>query len=35
MKTYAQEKGYPSSFIVAFKNGKKEKLSKILKKEDQ
>lgn len=35
MKKYAQEKGYASAFIVAFRNGKKEKLSTILKSEDQ
>lgn len=35
LKTYAQEKGYPSAFIVAFQNGKKIKLSEILKSEDQ
>jgi len=35
MKTYASEKGYPSCFIVAFKNGKKVKLSEVLKEEDQ
>jgi len=31
MKTYAQEKGYPSSYIVAFKDGVKVKLSEVLK----
>lgn len=30
MKTYAQEKGYPSCYIVAFKDGKKQKLSAII-----
>ena len=30
MKTYAQEKGYDSCYIVAFKDGKKQKLSSII-----
>ncbi|MEZ4875184.1 MAG: N-acetylmuramoyl-L-alanine amidase [Flavobacteriaceae bacterium] len=34
MKTYAQEKGYPSSYIVAFKDGVKVKLSEVLKSEE-
>lgn len=32
MKTFATEKGYASSYIVAFKDGKKYKLSEILNK---
>lgn len=35
MKKYAREKGYPSSYIVAFKDGKKLKLSEVLKSEDK
>ncbi len=35
MKTYARESGYPSSYIVAFRDGKKVKLSEILREEDQ
>jgi N-acetylmuramoyl-L-alanine amidase len=35
MKNYALEKGYTSCFIVAFKQGKKVKLSEILKSEDK
>ena len=35
MKTFAREKGYSSCFIVAFKDGKKVKLSEILKSEDK
>lgn len=31
MKTFAQEKGYSSCYIVAFKDGKKLKLSEVLK----
>ncbi|RMA64237.1 N-acetylmuramoyl-L-alanine amidase family protein [Ulvibacter antarcticus] len=31
MKTFAQEKGYTSCYIVAFKNGQKLKLSDVLK----
>lgn len=31
MKTFAREKGYPTSYIVAFKDGKKMKLAEILK----
>ncbi len=34
MKTFAREKGYPSSYVVAFKNGEKVKLSEILKEGD-
>lgn len=30
MKTFAQEKGYASCYIVAFENGKKKKLSEVL-----
>ena len=30
MKTFAQEKGYSSSYIVAFKNGEKLKLSDVI-----
>lgn len=30
MRTFAQEKGYPSCYIVAFKDGKKQKLSSII-----
>jgi len=35
MKTYAREKGYSSCYIVAFKEGKKAKLSDVLKSEDK
>jgi N-acetylmuramoyl-L-alanine amidase len=35
MKTYAQEKGYSSCYIVAFKKDKKLKLSEVLKSEDK
>jgi len=35
MKTYAREKGYPSSYIVAYKNGQRVKLSDILEGKDQ
>ena len=35
LKTYAQEKGFSSAFVVAFKDGKKMKLSEILNSEDQ
>ncbi len=35
MKTFAQEKGYPTCYIVAFKSGKKLKLSEVLKSEDK
>jgi len=31
LKTFAQEKGYPSCFIVAFKDGKKVKLTDVIK----
>ncbi len=31
LKKYAREKGYTSAFIVAFKNGKKQNLSEVLK----
>ncbi len=31
MRTFAQEKGYSSCYIVAFKDGKKQKLSSIIK----
>ncbi len=31
MKTFAQQKGYPSSYIVAFKKGKKVNVSEVLK----
>lgn len=31
MKTFAKEKGYASCYIVAFKDGKKHKLSEVLK----
>jgi len=34
MKTYAREKGYTSSYIVAFKKNKKVKLSEVLKSQD-
>ncbi len=32
LKKYAKEKGYPSAFVVAFKDGKKLNLSEVLKK---
>ena len=35
MKTFAQEKGYSSCYIVAFENGKKKKLSEVLKRQDK
>jgi N-acetylmuramoyl-L-alanine amidase len=35
LKTYAQEKGYSSCYIVAFKKGEKLKLSEVLKSEDK
>lgn len=35
MKTFAQEKGYASCYIVAFKDGKKLKLSEVLKSGDK
>lgn len=35
MKTFAQEKGYTSCYVVAFKNGKKLKLSDVIKSEDK
>jgi len=35
MKTFAREKGYDSSYVVAFKNGEKVKLSDILKSADK
>ncbi len=31
MKTFAQQKGYPSAYIVSFKNGKKTDLPEVLK----
>lgn len=31
MKTYAQEKGYASAFVVAFRDGKKTSLTEVLK----
>jgi N-acetylmuramoyl-L-alanine amidase len=33
--TYAKEKGYPNSFIVAYKNGQKQKLSEVLNSKDK
>tara|TARA_R110002124_G_scaffold138576_6_gene302085 strand:+ start:14747 stop:15868 length:1122 start_codon:yes stop_codon:yes gene_type:complete len=35
MKTFAQEKGYSSSFVVAFKGSKKLNLSEVLKTQDK
>lgn len=35
MRTFAQEKGYSTCYIVAFKNGEKLKLSEVLKSEDK
>ena len=35
MKTFAQEKGYTSCYVVAFKNGEKLKLSEVIKSEDK
>ncbi len=35
MKKFAKEKGYDSCYIVAFKNGKKLKLSEVLNSEDK
>ncbi|MDX1462095.1 MAG: N-acetylmuramoyl-L-alanine amidase [Marinirhabdus sp.] len=35
MRTYAQEKGYASCYIVAFENGKKKKLSEVLNSQDK
>jgi len=35
MKTFAQEKGYASCYIVAFKDGRKKKLSEVLKSQDK
>jgi N-acetylmuramoyl-L-alanine amidase len=35
MKTFSQEKGYTSSFIVAFKDGKKLNLPEVLKSGDK
>lgn len=35
MKAFAQEKGYSSCFVVAFKNGEQLKLSEVLKSEDK
>ena len=35
MKTFAQEKGYASCYVVAFKNGKKLRLSEVLNSEDR
>jgi N-acetylmuramoyl-L-alanine amidase len=32
LKTFAQEKGYSSAYLVAFKDGKKVKLSEVLNK---
>lgn len=34
-KDFAQKKGYPSCYVVAFKKGKKLKLSEVLKSEDK
>lgn len=31
MRTFAQQKGYPSAYIVAYKNGKRVNLSQVLK----
>lgn len=35
MKTFAREKGYASSYVVAFRNNKKVRLSEVLKTEDR
>lgn len=35
MKKFAREKGYPSSYIVAFKDGEKIKLASVLKSDDK
>ncbi len=35
MKTYAQERGYSSCYVVAFKDGRKKKLSEVLKTPDK
>ncbi len=35
MKTFAREKGYPSSYVVAFKDGEKVKLADVLETEDR
>lgn len=35
MKAFAREKGFSSSYVVAFENGKKVKLSELLKSEDR
>ncbi len=35
MKTFAQEKGYPTCYIVAFKGNEKKKLSEVLKSQDK
>jgi N-acetylmuramoyl-L-alanine amidase len=35
MKDFAQRKGYPSCYVVAFKKGEKLKLSEVLKSEDK
>ena len=35
MKTYAQEKGYSSAFVIAYKGGKKVKLSEVLSTKDK
>ena len=35
MKTYARQKGYSTSYIVAFVDGKKVKLSEVLKSADK
>jgi N-acetylmuramoyl-L-alanine amidase len=35
MKTFAREKGYPSSYVVAFRDNKKVRLSEVLKTEDR
>jgi N-acetylmuramoyl-L-alanine amidase len=32
LKTFAQEKGYSSAYVVAFKDGQKVKLSEVLNK---
>ena len=34
MQTYAKDNGYPTCYIVAFKDGKKLKLSEVLKSQD-
>tara|TARA_B100000508_G_C11444440_1_gene270607 strand:+ start:180 stop:1301 length:1122 start_codon:yes stop_codon:yes gene_type:complete len=35
MKTFASEKGYPSCFVVAYRDGKRVKLSEVLSEDDQ